>query len=360
MQDILSANKLTSKYSCCISLGCECTIASSMQTIGIRSFSGPFDWMTSYDFPKLLYILETDFKDFMKSENLVPSFCTGGRPQEFTDIKYGFRYPHDVKESLYEEFPLIKQKYQKRINRFRKAIKKPTAFIRKVSTIDEVNYINCNRHYIEKVIKKGNSENEIIFTTAGEIEGLPSPNWGICFPLAKWDKNMDGNQLWHAFDSPSETHHFMVNLIAPDLRKANLRFYNNRMHGTAGLQKNPSDFLQLSDYISTNRDSLISFFSGRDWYVWGAGLYGNKLKEFLDTIGVRICGFIDSSPEKQGKDIGGIKICRWEDVTGGCKKHICRNQRQECGGTDKKTYPQHGSVCSCVRLRGPGRARHHG
>ena len=68
--------------------------------------------------------------------------------------------------------------------------------------------------------------------------------------------------------------------------------------------------------------SLTAFFSGRDWYVWGAGLYGSRLKEFLDTMGVRICGFIDSSPDKQGMNVGGIKIYGWKDVA--CEaRNVC-------------------------------------
>lgn len=270
-----------------------------MQTIGIRSFSGPFDWFTTGNLKALLQVIENDFKDFLKKENLVRTF-TNGNPREFTDVKYNFRYPHDLKKDLDEEYEAIRQQYLKRINRFEEKIRNPTVFIRILSNADETKYINNNRSYIEEIVKKGNSKNEILFAIRDKI---PTPDWGICLPI---DGIRDEHHLWHAFELYPKTLSFMRNLLSLEERRKNLLFYYSGGH-------------IFSLFDSADCTSLSDFFSGKDWYIWGAGIYGNRLCDFLGLAGVRICGFIDSSPDKQGKAINDIKIYKWDAVAGEAK-----------------------------------------
>ena len=53
-----------------ISLGWYCGTAAAMSKLGIRSFSGPFDWYQS-DFSGVLNCLDNDFDDFLEKKNLV-------------------------------------------------------------------------------------------------------------------------------------------------------------------------------------------------------------------------------------------------------------------------------------------------
>ena len=80
------------KFENCISLGWFCGTASSMSRYGLRSHSGPFDWFFS-DFDSVLKVIETDFSDFMKKENLVPD---KNNNKIFYDTKYRFSCNHYI------------------------------------------------------------------------------------------------------------------------------------------------------------------------------------------------------------------------------------------------------------------------
>lgn len=143
-----------------ISLGARCNVALSMSKNGFRSFSGPFDWCTSNFIEGVIPLLETDFHEFMLYENLKVSEEYGERA--FDDLKYNINYCHDVKKSLKEEYNDIYKKYQRRIERFRAEIKKPTCFIRSVYSMEELTSIFENEERIAQAIRKY-SNNEIIF-----------------------------------------------------------------------------------------------------------------------------------------------------------------------------------------------------
>lgn len=90
-----------------ISLGSACPVAASMAKWGLRSWSGPFDWLTTSSFRWVLQCLEMDFRDFLKRENLVH---IKDEPRGFMDRVNGFRYTHDpeyfegggVRKGIYE------------------------------------------------------------------------------------------------------------------------------------------------------------------------------------------------------------------------------------------------------------------
>ena len=90
---------IDTKYDNCISLGWFCGKASSMAQYGLRSFSGPFDWCTS-NLNSVLKMLENDFEDFMKKENLA---VVGQDTKTLYDKKYGFSYNHEVIYSDFEQ-----------------------------------------------------------------------------------------------------------------------------------------------------------------------------------------------------------------------------------------------------------------
>lgn len=149
-----------------ISLGGNCFVAASMFKYGFRSFSGPFDWWKSNFIEGVIPLLETDFHEFMLYENLKVS--EGSGEKVFDDLKYKINYNHDVKKSLIKEYNDIYVKYQRRIERFRAEIKKPTCFIRGVRTMEELTFIREYEERIAWVIKKYPS-NEIIFVIPKDI-----------------------------------------------------------------------------------------------------------------------------------------------------------------------------------------------
>lgn len=150
-----------------ISLGSYCGVAASMSKIGIRSVSGPFDWLISSDLKSVGSCMENDFSDFLNKENLVVTHGGMG----FTDIKHSFYFWHDIKNSFEEDYEFIYEKYMRRINYFKEQIKHKTCFIRAVYSVDEFKYIQANQQFINSIIKKFHKDNEIIYVVNKSILG---------------------------------------------------------------------------------------------------------------------------------------------------------------------------------------------
>lgn len=103
--------------------------------------------------------IEVDFTDFLLETNIL--YCNNSH--EFRDVKYGFRFIHEIKYNFYDEFLDIKKKYIRRIEQFKLETFKGVCFIRAVKDLQELLYITKNQEYINSVIKKNNCNNEIIF-----------------------------------------------------------------------------------------------------------------------------------------------------------------------------------------------------
>ncbi|OXC22981.1 hypothetical protein AYP82_08270 [Lactobacillus crispatus] len=87
----------------------------------------------------------------------------------YYDKKYRIFFFHDFNDHdpLKVQYPEIKEKYNRRIERFLNNIKQPTLFFRYINnerdSLDELNYINNNLDHIMSVLKKYNPHNEIIW-----------------------------------------------------------------------------------------------------------------------------------------------------------------------------------------------------
>ncbi len=152
------------------SLGTLCPTASSMSKYGLRSYSGVFDWLITYDFKYVLHYMENDFGDFMRRENLVRY---ENSPKMFCDASSKFIFMHDKEFPFETEYDKLHEKYQKKIIRFLNRTQKATCFIRIVVSKNEIEYIDRHSEYIASVIKKNCSENEIVFLVKNEIGRLP-------------------------------------------------------------------------------------------------------------------------------------------------------------------------------------------
>ncbi len=108
-----------------ISLGGACAPAINLRNLGLRTQAYPFDWIIS-PFESLYQALNEDFKYFLEDTRIVPK-KTG------VIDHYHFYFTHDwQKKSLAPDesiihpdweksLPAVKEKYQRRIDRFRKA-----------------------------------------------------------------------------------------------------------------------------------------------------------------------------------------------------------------------------------------------
>lgn len=147
-----------------ISLGFYCGVAASMSKLGIRDFSGPFDWYIS-DFKGVVQCLQNDFHDFLNKKNLVIT----DNKNIFDDIKYNFRFNHEIKSNFENDYEKIYSKYMRRIEVFKNKIIKETCFIRAIKDAEELKYIKNNFGMIKGAIKRYNNKNDVIYVVSNDI-----------------------------------------------------------------------------------------------------------------------------------------------------------------------------------------------
>lgn len=158
-----------------ISLGYFCSVARDLEKIGLRDFSSPFDWILS-DFKSVISLINNNFMNFMNYENLAQS---KNDRTHYLDLKNKIFFFHDFSKykSLEKQYDCVYEKYNRRIIRFYKEIKKPTLFIRYISNeikdengkSTELNYIEENYKSIIATLKKFNKNNELFFIADNEV-----------------------------------------------------------------------------------------------------------------------------------------------------------------------------------------------
>ncbi len=138
-----------------ISLGSDCSIAYNLQRLNYKKESFPFDWILT----KNLAVLEDNFLDFLNIDFLTVknkvNFCK--IDEVFTDVKENMLRIKNIKYNLYflhdftslEDINIVKEKYDRRINRFFKIMQDENIEKRlyRISKYDE-------REYIEKILSK--------------------------------------------------------------------------------------------------------------------------------------------------------------------------------------------------------------
>lgn len=157
------------KFENFISLGYFCEVASDLEKLGLRNTSSPFDWCIT-DLKMNIRLIDNKFNNFMNYENLKQS-CQNRNIYMDTVYKDFFFHDFSKYKSLDSQYPKVKAKYNRRIQRFLTNIEKPTLFIRYISNevknsngrSAELEWIENNREHILKVLKKYNSQNEIIY-----------------------------------------------------------------------------------------------------------------------------------------------------------------------------------------------------
>lgn len=148
-----------------VSLGSMCMVASSMSKYGLRSFSAPFDWLVTLNFNEVLHYIETDFKDFLLQENLER---LEDQPNCFYDKKSGVRFLHD-NENFETEYDKLKDKYNRRIDRFINKSKNRMCYLRTMRSKEELEYVMSNTDYIKYVIQKNNCYSEVVFLCSDDL-----------------------------------------------------------------------------------------------------------------------------------------------------------------------------------------------
>lgn len=155
----------TNEYRHFISLGYFCSVSLELERVGLRDTSSPFDWCIS-DLEGVKNVIENHFEGFLDYENL--SQHTDNLAH-YTNMRYHISFYHDFNQytSLEKQLPSVREKYNRRIDRFYQNIKEPTLFIRYISSEEEsdkeVKWLEENFEDLLKLLKSFNNKNNIIF-----------------------------------------------------------------------------------------------------------------------------------------------------------------------------------------------------
>jgi len=155
------------EYKHVISLGFFCSTSLELEKLGLRSDSGPFDWIIS-DFEGVINCIKHDFENFLEYENLLQYKEI---KEYYLDKANNFHFYHDFSgfKDLKSQLPSVRKKYKRRIERFQKNIQEPTLLLRYIKGYKELEYIQENFNNIMLLLKSKNSENEIIFILNDDI-----------------------------------------------------------------------------------------------------------------------------------------------------------------------------------------------
>lgn len=129
-----------------ITIGSDCSPAAALRNLGLRDFALPFDWVQSNIY-SISRCISDDFDKFHTNLQINPS------KTRLIDY-YGFQFPHDypfnntniietdvgeggfgeekcsfIKDNWHEYYNIVKEKYNRRIDRFRNIMNDSTPII---------------------------------------------------------------------------------------------------------------------------------------------------------------------------------------------------------------------------------------
>ena len=202
----------------CFSLGWSCDTASSLSRLGLRSEAGPFDWLIC-DFPAVLSQIENGFTDFMNKDHLEKDAFNACC---FYDKKYSFVSNHDIRKSYDDEIDEVIEKYRRRAARMLQRSAQPTVFFRCIRDNEEVRFINENRDYADRVVKRMNEKNEIVYVLYAKMDRLTDRVISFRLPVEQtFGKFLEMRYLFDQSDALSD---FCRNLIDAETQKRNREY----------------------------------------------------------------------------------------------------------------------------------------
>lgn len=282
-----------------ISLGPSCPVAASMMKFGLRGWAGPFDWLIAPNFDRVLYFIDHEFEGFIEKANLV---SYEGSQRKFRDIKSGFTFIHDQEYPFIECYDELRQKYEKKIDRFLKETQKGSCFLRACTRVEDLVYILGNSRYIKDVIKRKNKENEIIFLIANNLK-VPEQ---MPFRYYAMPGRYGQDTLRNFFDGANDflgycaEHYSAVSMIR------NIAFDRKKEEAISRIRQKRYDTLvklcnvRYEDMMLP--DNII---------IYGAGNIG---KYFYRIVKGRSNIFCFADKKEAGKEIDGVPVNTLEEI----------------------------------------------
>ena len=211
------------QYKHVISLGSFCSVASEIERFGMRDSSYPFDWQLT-EWSGILYCLRNEFKDILAYEDLYQSTKYHA---VYKNISKGITFVHDFDKykSLEEQLENVRGKYNRRIERFYRAIGEPTLFIRYINTDKdrtELNELEATYDDVKDLLCSFCPENRIILICNDEYQSNS-------LPLFRVKKDENDTVSRKPFDKCSELRKYINSIEIPNKEK-NLSFLKNKQN----------------------------------------------------------------------------------------------------------------------------------
>ncbi len=295
----------------CISLGWYCGTAATLGRLGLRSFSGPFDWYNS-DLQPIISLIDNEFADFFEKENLVevPDW-----KKTFRDEKYGFLCFHDIRRSLEEDYPEIHEKYKRRAEKFLEAMHSPTCLFRAVRSEKEIEYILGSREHIDEVIKRYNDKNNIIYLFDKKLK---REQFRCDYYNLDSDWSYDPYLIRTLFDRNKELLDFCSSIMPFERVEENRKYYYSLNSACAG-----EIYKMITDKVDSVLQSITDGFGGSlndGIYLWGYGKHGKALYKYLQEHSINVSGIVDEDYDRLASE--NEKIISAKELPRGSKVFI--------------------------------------
>lgn len=211
-----------------ISLGYFCSVALELERAGLRSASYPIDWLVTPDMEQVMRMITGSFEGFLDADALEQNESFKNK---YVNKSTGFTFVHDFdgEKPLSEQIGAVREKFNRRIDRFYADIHEPTLFVRYISDeqTDSEGYPTdlkwCEDHfeYILQILRSYNSENDIIWIAN---EGL---NSSVIPDIYHVTKDENDTVARRPMDKNEDLRRLFWESIFPD-RENNLAVYRKK------------------------------------------------------------------------------------------------------------------------------------
>ena len=120
------------KYDLIFSLGAACSCTQALRSSNLQYASYPLDWLFGSDFNGRIDIIASNFYEFIEQQDLTYSYSERSMSCDaYYNNKNQITFNHDFPKGipLEESYPMVAEKYQRRINRLLDNIKNATSVL---------------------------------------------------------------------------------------------------------------------------------------------------------------------------------------------------------------------------------------
>jgi hypothetical protein len=249
-------------------LGQQCNCAINLSANLLRQYAGPFDWVFGANFEERIAIILNDFQGYFEKDKLEFVKGTIYRPNKlfYVNKENGIRFVHDCLESenplsLSDVYPSIKEKYDRRINRWLNIFKDRN--------------LNVLCVYIQSTITK--ISNEQIISLHDKLRQKFKANVDMLFIRHELSFRMD--ELY-------------LEALSQNIFIASLNNSSNKVYGNERMLSLLLDNVNTKSIIALKNASYANSL-----FIYGSGVIGKNIAEKLVRRNIGFNGFIVSDDQ---------------------------------------------------------------